>query len=79
METRDVKVATPDGEYTNLEVLNARLELITVYDDRFPNQSWAAPTMHKGAPIEDRTPMGIALLGMALLEEALAQAKSLAK
>jgi hypothetical protein len=74
MDIKDPKVTTEDGEFTNLELLNPRVELVTVTDDRFPDQSWPPPETHFGSPIADRSPIGLAKLAIAEMEAVLSAA-----
>jgi len=76
IETREINVSSPDAKYFSMGEIDSLVELATVFDERFPGQSWPRPTQHNGADIENQTPVGIALLGMNLLEEAIAQARS---
>ncbi len=77
MDVKNPKVVTEHGEFTGVELWNARAELVTVYDDRFPQDRWDPPQMHGGRPIVDRSPAGLAKMALIFMDVILADAAKL--
>jgi len=76
MEVQNQSIETPDGRFTDVEVENPRIQLVTVRDDRFGDK-FDPPKEHMGAGIIDTSPLGIANIALEYLEATLQEALEL--
>lgn len=74
MHVRHPKTSTPEA--VRLELIEPRMELVTVKDSRF-GDSFDPPLMHRSRPIVDRSPEAIASLALRYMDEMLKEASQL--
>jgi hypothetical protein len=78
VEIRNPSVVPPDGVFDQEDLINPRVELVTVHDRRY-GDSFDPPLMHRNKPIVDRSPNHLADMAIRYLEEMLDEASSLPK
>lgn len=76
LDVRDVSVVTPDGKFEREELVNPRVELVTVHDRRY-GDSFDPPIMHLDRPIVDKSPSHLAEMAIRYFEGMLDEASKL--
>lgn len=67
----------PDGSYPTIGTIPPQLRLLPVVDDRFPDQVFHPPKEHKGKPLADASPFGVAEIYLQYLESYIDEASAL--
>jgi len=67
----------PDGSYPTVGTTPPQLHLLSVSDDRFPDQKFDPPKEHMGAALDDCSPFGVAQSYLEYLSTSIEEASAL--